>query len=131
MIGACKKDFEAWKVANAARAFAVARNGACGQAYNYSNLEAASKQALIDCAEGGTECRVVDSFEGNWEIGGDCTALANKWRTMRGRASFAVGQTGDICGYSYGWSNSTDADKEALRQCRDNDGSSCKVVGRH
>jgi hypothetical protein len=60
---------------------------------------------------------VVDRFEGSWEIGGDCTALAVKWRTMRGRSSFAVGQVGD------GWLNNTDADKEALRQCRDSDGS--------
>lgn len=129
MVDECKKALPEWRKKPATRVFAVARSGSCGESYNHVNLDEATKVALDECAKTGSECKVTESQEGNWEIEGECKDLAQKWTRLRGRGSFAVGKSGG-CGYSHEYNSAGQADTEALSQCRQNQGYECKIVGR-
>jgi len=125
----CKADQAKWQTMEPARAFAAARNGACGWGQGYISPDAASKGALEACAQNGTECRITDNFDGNWQVAGDCKDLVAKWAKLGGRGAFAVGMSG-ACGYSYSFSTTNQADEEAMNQCQKNQGYDCKIVGR-
>lgn len=129
LLPSCKADLEKFQKFEPARAFAAARNGSCGWSYGGSQPIDVAKSALDECAKGGLECRITASDDGNWQLDAECKALAEKWSHMRRHGSFAAGRSGG-CGYSYNYGNISQADEEALIECRKK-GNECKIVGRH
>jgi Domain of unknown function (DUF4189) len=125
----CDKELEDWRKKGAVRAFAVARNGQCASSWDYENAEVARKEAISECEASGSECKITEIYEGNWEINDECKGIAVKWQAMRGRGSFAVGQSGS-CGYSYSWPNVSQADSRAIEECEKQKGINCKIIGR-
>jgi hypothetical protein len=126
----CDKELEDWRQKGAVRAFAVARNGECASSWQYDNADQARKEALLECEGLGAECKITELYEGNWELDDECKADAVKWQQQyRGRGAFAVGQAG-ACGWSYSWSNTSQADSRALEECEKQKGISCKIIGR-
>jgi Domain of unknown function (DUF4189) len=125
----CDKDLQEWRKKGAVRAFAVARNGECASSWDYDNADEASKHAISECENNGSECKVTEVYEGNWEINDECKADAMKWQQLRGHGSFAVGQAG-ACGWSFNWSTVSQADSRAMEECEKQKGLNCKVVGR-
>jgi hypothetical protein len=125
----CDKELEDWRKKGADRAFAVARNGQCASSWDYENAEVARKEAISECEASGSECKITEIYEGNWEINDECKADAVKWQQMRGRGSFAVGQSGS-CGWSFSWSSVSQADSRAMEECEKQKGVNCKIIGR-
>ena len=128
-VANCKTELETYRKAEPSRAFAIARNGACGWADDHMNQTTAEQGAMQECATVGTECRILEQFSGNWEPDKECKVLIAKWSKLSPRGSFAAGQSGG-CGYSYNYSSVNGADNEALGQCRTNNGNECKVIMR-
>jgi hypothetical protein len=127
MRSECKDDLVEWAKKKPTRAFAVARNGNCGSSWEYGSAEEARKSALSECETNGSECKVTELFEGDWAVSDDCKQDLTKWSTMRGRGSFAVGQSGS-CGYSFSYSTISQADSRALQECSSSGGENCKVI---
>ncbi len=127
MRSECKDDLVEWGKKKPTRAFAVARNGNCGSSWEYGSAEEARKSALSECETNGSECKVTELFEGDWAVSDDCKPELTKWATMRGRGSFAVGQSG-LCGYSFSFSTVLQADSRALQECSSRGGENCKII---
>ncbi len=125
----CKAGLEKFRKFEPARAFAVARNGSCGWSYDYINPTGATKSALEECEKSGTECRITESDEGNWQLDAECKKTAEKWLRMQRHGSFAAGKSGG-CGYSYNYTSTSQADETALSECKSFNGNECKVVAR-
>jgi TIR domain/Domain of unknown function (DUF4189) len=129
MRDGCDKDLQEWRAKGAARAFAVARNGECASSWDYEDADAARKAALTECEALGSECKITETYEGNWELNEECKADAVNWTKLRGRGSFAVGRSG-ACGWSYSWGSSSQADSRALEECQKQKGVDCKIIAR-
>ena len=83
--------------------------------------------ALKECNQLGSECRVSEEYEGNYEINDECKPILAKWQQLRGRGAFAGGKTG-ACGYSYEYSSRSEADSRAIKECETNKGVNCKIL---
>ena len=86
----CRGLLVEWKAKPPVRAFAIARNGKCASSWGYDDISDARKRANSECEAQGSECRVIEEYEGNWELQDDCKADFANWQRMRGRGSFAV-----------------------------------------
>jgi len=129
MRSECKTGLDEWHKQKPIGAFAVARNGNCGWSWESASAEEARKLAVTDCEKIGSECKVTETFEGNWALTEDCKPTFAKWQQMRGHGSFAVGQN-ESCGYSFNFSTVADADNRALQECASSGGDNCKLIAR-
>ena len=124
----CKTALGGWRKKEATRAFYIARNGSCYETWNYDSIAEARKDAAAGCELEGSECKVLEEFEGNWEVGGDCLQLLAQWKAQSRRfGAFAVSKTGSNCGWSTRYSSQNGAEDEALLECQKR-GQNCKVV---
>jgi hypothetical protein len=123
----CNQDVVDWRKKEPTRTFAVARNGMCGSSWDHVTMEEARKAALQECEVVGSECRITEEYEGNWEVSESCKKDLANWQGLRGRGAFAGGQSG-VCGYSYSYSSRSEADNRALQECASNGGVNCKLL---
>jgi hypothetical protein len=124
----CSNALADFRTKEAVRAFYAARNGRCFRVWNYESIAEARKDAAAGCALEGPECKMLEEFEGNWEVGGDCINLLAQWKAQSRRyGAFAVSKTGSNCGWSTRYSSQNTAEDEALLECQKR-GQNCKVV---
>jgi len=111
-------------------AFAVARNGGCGYAWENNSAAAARKNAMRSCRQHGRGCRIaMTRARTPFRMGKTCRGDYARWKTKSNETTaFAVGNDG-ACGWSNNATSMAQAERIALAGCRKHS-DDCRVVDR-
>jgi len=122
----CTAELAKWRLAPAAKAFVVSRSGHCTSVTDKNKFEDARSEAMDACDRMGSECRLRESDQGNWEMRSSCNEDLNLWRKDKPIRAFAVARNGK-CGWSVEYNSAEEARKAAVTDC-EKGGSECKVT---
>ena len=121
----CKDTLEKYRSTKPAWSFAISKNGHCFYDDNETTVEAVNELVLSGCRKKWkTECRVLESFAGDWTP--HCPSTLKRYEKRGPGKAIAVTQSGK-CWFRTRRMNKAVAEKEALENCERDYETKCRI----